>query len=267
MVVSGQIENVSLQDVIQVLAHSQESGVLTVEAVSTQGTVIFLEGNIVCAHSSSTLELLVKSTRAADPRRQATLKRIQTLAALAELLGLEEGIFRLRRTREPVRELDGIDMSSFYEAEAMNTGDLLLILATTVDQAVVAPSSAPAQRPPQTQRRYPRYSPTIIKAELGGASSTVSVPGYLTNLSLGGTFFHGEELPSEGGRCELRFRLPDEIGLCRIATRVVWVRKEGRAATRGVGLAFEQMPADTRAKISAFLERFDRLVADLDFHS
>ncbi len=261
MQVSGKLEDVPLLNVIQVLAHSRQSGVLTVEADSTKGTVIFLEGNIVCAHSTSTLGLLGKAAKEKDPRRQTTFRRIQALVALAELLGLKEGAFRLKRTDEVVRDLDGIEMSAFYAARPMNTGDLLLVLARTVDHSGAQPIPAPSKPPPETQRRHPRFGPTVIRAELSDASSTV--PGYLTNVSLGGVFFHGEELPEEGSLCELRFTLPDELGLCDATAKVVWIQNENQGATRGVGLEFEQIPAESIAKLSEFLQRFRQLAAEM----
>ncbi len=248
-------------NVLQVLAHSRQSGVLTVEADPTSGTVIFLEGDIVCAHSSATLALLVRAAKEKNPRRYTTFRRIQALGALAELLGLKEGAFRLKRTDERVRDLDGIEMSSFYAAGPMNTGDLLLVLARTVDSSRVHPIPAPSEPPPESQRRHPRFGPTVIRAELSDASTTV--PGYLTNVSLGGVFFHGEELPEEGSLCDIRFTLPDELGLCDAKAKVVWIQNESQGATRGVGLEFEQIPADTIAKLSEFLLRFRQLAAEM----
>ena len=76
------------------------------------------------------------------------------------------------------------------------------------------PQVARAEPPPEedfsNKRRYPRYGPIIIKGELVVAGKTTN--GLLTNLSLGGTFFHAEELPPLDSMCELRFTLPENLG-------------------------------------------------------
>ena len=259
MIVSGQVERVPLLEVVQVLAYSRQSGVLTVQGESTRGAVLFLDGNIVCAHSSSTLGLLVKAAKEQDPESRAKLRRVQSLVALVELLDLKEGLFQFKRTDAQVRDLDGLDLRSFYAAGPMNTGDLLLIAARTA-QLKQTEAASPPETAPEHERRHPRCGPTVIEAELSDGSRTF--PGYLTNLSLGGAFFHGDELPAEKSAGRLRFTLPGEAKPCEATFGVVWAKTE-QGSIRGVGVAFADMPSDDRAKLSAYLERFQRLAQEM----
>ena len=91
--------------------------------------------------------------------------------------------------------------------------------------------------------------------------------GLLTNLSVGGTFFHADELPELDSLCELHFTLPENPGRCQTQARVVWVRSEGANTRKGVGLAFLEPPADYHQRISTYLQRFQKLAADVDFEA
>jgi len=258
MFVSGQIERAPLLEVVQVLAYSRQSGALSVQGASTKGAVLFFEGNVVCAHTTSTLDLLVKAAKEQDPVSRSRLRRVQALVALTELLDLKEGIFQFKKTSAPVRDLDGIDLRAFYAAGAMNTGDLLLTLARTA-QMKTEPSPLP-KGPAEQERRHPRCGPTVIEAELSDGSRTF--PGYLTNLSLGGAFFHGDELPAEKSAGRLRFTLPGESEPCEATVGVVWAKTQ-RGSIKGVGVAFADMPSHAKVKLSAYLERFQRLAQEM----
>jgi hypothetical protein len=91
--------------------------------------------------------------------------------------------------------------------------------------------------------------------------------GFLTNLSVGGTFFHSESLPSSSSLAELGFDLPGEPGTCRVTCSVAWIRAEGPDAKRGAGLSFRGFEGDSLEKISSYIARFEQLAADVDFQA
>ncbi|MGH9320813.1 MAG: DUF4388 domain-containing protein [Vicinamibacteria bacterium] len=265
---TGRLENRPLLDVIQIIAYSQQSGILSVKGSKTKGLLIFAGGNIVCAYSPSALPLLVKAAKEADVRHRLTFRRIQILAALRELFDLVDGDYRFVRKPDPVTELEGLDIKSFYAAGALDTGDLLLVLEKAMDEEMeVAPASkpTPAEMEQSGQRRFTRYGPVVIKGEF--RLKDRSYPGYLTNLSEGGTFFHAEELPSSSSLGELVFELPGEPGPCRVTCGIVWLRSEGPDAKRGAGLSFRKFEGDTRDRLLVYLQRFEELVADVDFQA
>ncbi len=206
---TGQLDTQPLLDVIQIVAYSRQSGILTVKGPETRGLLIFDAGNIVCAYSPSALPLLVKAAKERDERHRLTYRRIQVLAALRELFDLVTGDYRFVRRQEPVSELEGLDIKSFYSAGALDTGDLLLALEKAMDEEelVPTPAASDAQRDDNEQlnlRRFTRYGPVVIKGRL--KDTLRSYPGYLTNLSVGGTFFHADALPSVGFRFRSRVR-------------------------------------------------------------
>lgn len=266
MIVTGEIENVPLLDVFQVLAYSHQTGALYVRSEDTTRTVLFEQGGIVCAESPATRLLLEHAAQEVNPQNRRTLRRAQTLACLAELTSLRTGVFQFKKLEEPMAELSGIDVSSFYASGAMSTADLLLVLATAVDKKDKkdpVPESAPKEnRGGEGARAHPRYSPTLIEAEICLGQSKLS--GHLTNLSAGGAFFQGDALPEKDTVSELRFELPGGIGTVTTKARVRWARTEAIDGERGVGLAFEETSSESKEKVRAYIERFQQLAADMD---
>lgn len=263
ILMKGQLESTPLLEVLQVIAYAQRSGVLKVEGHSAEGTIIFDAGRLICAHCTSTLPLLVKAAKEKDARNRAALQRAQSLATLTELFDLKKGSFIFVKSAAPVFDLEGLDVRPFYSAGGMDTGDLLLVLAKSMDHGPPSASPAPRVREQYVERRgHPRYGPITVKAELTKAGSTSE--GYLTDLSLGGAFFHAEELPAVDSVYELRFTLPRELGLCRATARVAWIRAHVTDARRGVGLSFEDISDDSQKRISVYLELFERLAAEMD---
>jgi uncharacterized protein (TIGR02266 family) len=270
---TGRLDARPLLDVLQIVAYSQQSGILTVKSPQTRGLLIFQGGNIVCAYSPAALPLLVKAAKELDERARLTYRRIQVLTALRELFDLVEGDYRFVHREEPVGELEGLDIKSFYAAGALDTGDLLLALEKAMDDAELLPRLRSPGTPHEERegedgenlRRFPRYGPVIIKGVL--SDSLRSYPGYLTNLSEGGTFFHAETLPTVGSGFELEFDLPSGIGACKVSANVVWMRSEGPNTRKGVGLQFQEFASDGRERVATYLERFAELAADVDFEA
>jgi hypothetical protein len=211
---SGRLENRPLLDVIQIIAYSQQSGVLSVKGTSTKGLLIFDGGNVVCAYSPSALPLLVKAAKEAEERNRLVFRRIQILAALRELFEIAEGDYRFVKKDEPIGELEGLDIKSFYASGALDTGDLLLVLEKAMDEEMeveTAPKKdAAAEQEHRNHRKHERYGPVILRGRLRTRNRTYD--GFLTNLSAGGTFFHADSLPSSSAPAELDFDLPGELG-------------------------------------------------------
>lgn len=194
MIISGEIEKVPLLDVLQVLAHSSQSGMLSVEGESTSGSIVFEAGGIICVASSSTEALLEKAMRERDAQNGRAFRRIQALAGLAELLALRAGVFRFTKVEDHVTELANVALEPFYSAGPMEAGDLLLVLATMVDRAPTSPSPAVAVG-------GLRAGPSSIRADRhrGGATGwNVAADGPSDQLECRGLFLSRRE-PSPGG--------------------------------------------------------------------
>lgn len=264
---TGRLEDRPLLDIIQIVAYSQQSGILSVKGTATKGLLIFESGNIVCAYSPAALPLLVKAAKELDDSRRLTFRRIQVLTALRELFDVAEGDYRFVKKNEPVTELEGLDIKSFYASGALDTGDLLLVLEKAMDEEMeVLPAPKPAvDSQYRDQRKFERFGPVVIKGRLRTRSQTYD--GFLTNLSEGGTFFHADSLPSSSSLAELEFDLPWELGACRVTCNLAWLRSEGPDTKRGAGLSFREFQGDSRARISSYIHRFQELAADVDFQA
>jgi uncharacterized protein (TIGR02266 family) len=263
---TGRLETRPILELIQIVAYSQQSGILSVKGPGKKGLVIFQTGNVVCAYSPSALPLLVKAAKETDLLVRLTYRRIQVLAALRELFDLGEGDYRFVKRSEPVTELEGLDIRSFYDGGALDTGDLLLVLEKAMDEDIeLVPVPEPVESEHPHQRKHTRYGPVVIRGELRSPERTF--PGYLTNLSEGGAFFHADELPPNDLVVTLAFDLPGDIGKCEGEAQVVWLRSEGPETKRGAGLSFRELHQESRARLSTYLERFEALAADVDFEA
>ena len=256
MLVLGEIENVPLLDVLQVVSYSKQTGLLTVGGPEIQGALVFDRGAVICGESTSTRPLLARAAAEKEPRFRLALRRVGTLAVLTELLGLRSGSFRFQQTKGRLAELVGVGLGPFYDEGTFDTGELLLVLATAVDKPA-APTEKVSEPAPARERSHPRYSPTLIPVSLALGSSIVE--GHLTNLSEGGALFHGEALPPSDSLCAVRFELPGELGQVACRARVAWVRADGKSGRRGAGLAFVEMTHEGRGRLAAYLARYRRL--------
>jgi hypothetical protein len=256
MLVAGEIENVPLLDVLQVVSFSKQTGVLTVGGAEIQGAVVFERGAVVCGESTSTRPLLLRAASEREPRTHIALRRVGTLAALTELLGLSSGTFRFQGTNGRLAELAGVSLAPFYDGGTLDTGELLLILATAIDKPATPPEKV-SEPAPAHERSHPRYAPTLIPVSLALGSSVVE--GHLTNLSDGGALFHGETLPPADILAAVRFTLPGELGQVDCRVRVAWVRADGKSGRRGAGLAFVEMSHEGRGRLASYLARYQRL--------
>ena len=259
MLVRGNLEDVPLLEVFQVLAFSKQTGALYVDSGADVGVVLFQDGGVVCGESPSTRKLLEKAARETNPQSRRALRRVQALSCLTELMSMKSGMFRFEKLDAPREELSSVDVTSFYAAGAMSTSDLLLILANAIDKKDGVAGAPKAE--PERPRKHPRISPTLIEAELESDQGALS--GYLTNLSLGGAFFQGDALPEEDSTLELRFELSG-IGSLAAEVHVAWSRPESGTGERGVGLEFASMTEDDRARLESYLSRFQKLATEMD---
>ncbi len=258
MLVSGEIENVPLLDVVQVVSYSKQTGILRVKGPEASGSLVFVGGALLCGESTATQPLLARAATEADARTGLALRRAGTLAVLTELLCLRSGTFRFEGMKTPLAELAGVGLAPLYAAGPLDTGELLLVLATAIDKPGAPPEAVAP--PPQQARSHPRYAPTIIAASLTVDGSVLE--GHLTNLSEGGGFFHGAALPPAESVCEMRLTLPGDAGRIDCGARVAWTRADAKTGRAGAGLAFVQMSHEGRGRLSAYLARYQRLAEE-----
>lgn len=261
---TGRLEERPLLDVIQIIAYSQQSGMLTLQASEHRGAIIFENGNVVCAYSPSTLPLLVQTAKQTDDHARRSRGRVQILSALRELFDLTRGDYLFEKKDTPVLELEGLSLEGFYRAGALDTGDLLLMLEKAMEEVdfslVPAPAASPGRRA-AGQRRHRRYGPVAIRGTLSVSEQLFR--GHLMNVSVGGTFFRGEALPELDQEGILQFELPWNLGFCAARFKVVWLTAAGPETFRGAGLRFDSLFGDTRHNLDAYIRQFEELAEQL----
>jgi CheY-like chemotaxis protein len=128
----GQLEDLPLIDMLQIIAFSKKSGYLRVGGPAGRGAVVIENGRILFAFSWSTMERVREMAR--DPERiRPEEKRENIEAALRELVGLREGSFQFELTDEVSDKLGGVEIKPFMIPEGIDPQELLLDLAVEID--------------------------------------------------------------------------------------------------------------------------------------
>lgn len=132
MGLKGQLEDLPLIDMLQIIAFSQKSGYLRVSGPAGRGAVVLSEGRILFAFSWSTMERIREMAREPEKITDGA-KRQNIEAALRELAGLREGSFRFELTDEIGDELAGVPIRPFMVGGGLDPQELLLDLAVEID--------------------------------------------------------------------------------------------------------------------------------------
>lgn len=111
------------------------------------------------------------------------------------------------------------------------------------------------------QREHRRHAPTILRAEVERGGNRQK--GYLMNVSLGGAFLTVDEPPSPEEALVIHLLFPWGMGECALKARAVWVQTDERGRAIGAGLSFAEVSDDAGRKLTAYLERFVELEAEI----
>jgi CheY-like chemotaxis protein len=132
MPLKGQLEDLPLLDMLQIIAFSKKSGYLRVAAPPGRGAIVINEGRVLFACSWSTMDAL--RTMARDPAAisQEHIKE-HIEASVRELAGLREGSFNFDLTDEISEELGGVKITPFVLPQGLDPQELLLDLAVELD--------------------------------------------------------------------------------------------------------------------------------------
>ncbi len=145
MGLKGQLKDLSVLDILQIVAFSKKTGYLRIETHFGKAAVVFKEGLVVCAYSWSTLEEMRRLIKADLGGVREAIVQDQVEIALRELARLREGSFSFQVTSSIAPDLDGLNIGPFLLYEGINPQHLLLELAKALDEGRRAP--APAVRP------------------------------------------------------------------------------------------------------------------------
>jgi CheY-like chemotaxis protein len=162
----GNLEDLPLLDILQVVAFSQKTGFLTVQAEAGEAALVFQRGLIV---SSYTWDGRPLDAAALPEAKRSALVRQRIEVALERLSRLREGSFCFELTAEPARVIGGRDLSLETLAEGINPQELLLDLAKGIDEdrrdSVAAVESAFVEPEPGVLERVAAQPPAEAEDE------------------------------------------------------------------------------------------------------
>ena len=120
-------------EILQIVAFAKKTGTLKVEGNVARGAVLFRDGMVSCALSSSTTPILSAMAGRTFDQSQAMLLEDEIRIALRELVGLREGRFEFVISAEPPTHFEGMDVRKFLLAEGVDPQALMLELAREID--------------------------------------------------------------------------------------------------------------------------------------
>ena len=135
MALNGRIEDLNLLELLQIIAFSKKTGTLKVESTLANGAVLFQDGVVLCAFSTSTTPIVSPLAGMTLNESRALLLQDEIRIALRELVALREGQFEFTLTTEPPTHFEGMDISRFIVAGGVDPQALMLELARELDTA------------------------------------------------------------------------------------------------------------------------------------
>ena len=151
MSLTGNLEDLPLLDILQIVSFSKKTGFLTIRATEGEGAIVFRDGLVV---SSFTWESLPVDVRIATlpPERRATVIKQRIAIALEHLIRLREGEFNFSLTEDIPKQVGERDISLEALLQGINPQEMLLDLARGLDEdrrdssaALEASFAAPAE--------------------------------------------------------------------------------------------------------------------------
>jgi hypothetical protein len=165
MSLTGNLEDLPLLDILQIVSFSKKTGYLTIRTDAGEAAIVFREGYVV---SSFTWDSLPIDPRAAslpeEKRRELIRQRIEI--ALEQLIRLREGQFNFSLSDQIPGRIGPRDISQESLEMGINPQELLLDLARGIDEdrrdssAVLEASFAePAEEVPRGAPAQPIEEP------------------------------------------------------------------------------------------------------------
>ena len=167
MALNGRLEDLNLLEILQIVAFAKKTGTLKVEGNIARGAVLFRDGVVLCALSSSTTPILSPMAGRTLDQSRAMLLGDEIRIALRELVGLREGRFEFVISVEPPTHFEGMDVSKFLLADGVDPQELMLELAQEIDierkdsSSLLESSHAPAENEP-TQVEAPSFEDSDV---------------------------------------------------------------------------------------------------------
>ena len=214
MGLNGRLEDLPLLDIVQVVAFSQKTGLLSLETPRGEGAIVFERGLVVSCFTPDTPPL-ERSAAALSPEMKAALIRRRIETALALLVRLREGRFLFRITPAVPASVGTRDIASDTLEHGIKAEELLLDLARGMDEdrrdAAAAVESGFAEAAEAVEPKDPDPGPLaepVAEEEALGPEEPPAEPE------------EAEPLPEDEGRHRVVLLVEDEPDLRALLARV-----------------------------------------------
>ncbi|HEY5906497.1 MAG TPA: DUF4388 domain-containing protein, partial [Vicinamibacteria bacterium] len=133
MSLTGNLEDLPLLDILQIVSFSKTTGHLTIRAAAGDGAIVFRDGLVVCAFTWDTLPLGPRA-RQLPSETCDRLLRTRIELGLEQLIRLREGQFNFALSDELPSKVETRDITGETLAAGINPQELLLDLARGMDE-------------------------------------------------------------------------------------------------------------------------------------
>ncbi len=133
MSLTGNLEDLPLLDILQIVSFSKKTGHLAIGTPAGEGAIVFRDGFVVCCYTPDSESPDAQTARLPAPQRDAMIrKRIEV--AIERLIRLHEGQFSFSLTEEMPTTVGTRDIRNETLAVGINPQELVLDLARGIDE-------------------------------------------------------------------------------------------------------------------------------------
>jgi len=193
LALQGNLEDLPLLDIIQIVSFSKKTGYLGVRMGAGEGAIVFHEGLVVSAFTANSPAPDARLSTLPPPARETAIKRRLSFA-LEELARLREGAFGFELTDRIPQTVAGRDIRAETLAVGINPQEMLLTLAQGMDDDRAQSAAA-------VEASFATPAEGIVAAELAAFVPPV-VPAEAVRSAFSDEARAPEELQAGGGASE-----------------------------------------------------------------
>src|SRR3989442_984588 len=133
MSLTGNLEDLPLLDILQIVSFSKKTGYLSIRTVAGEGAIVFRDGFVTSSFTWATAPLDPRA-KTLPPDQRSRMLRHRIEGALQQLIRLREGQFNFSLSDEAPTRVGARDILDETMADGINPQELLLDLARGMDE-------------------------------------------------------------------------------------------------------------------------------------
>ncbi|SRR5712692_333729 len=133
MSLTGNLEDLPLLDILQIVSFSKKTGYLSIRTGAGEGAIVFRDGFVTASFTWDTASLDPRA-RTLPPDQRSRMLRHRIEVALQQLIRLREGQFNFSLSEEAPTRVGARDILDETLADGINPQELLLDLARGMDE-------------------------------------------------------------------------------------------------------------------------------------